>query len=185
MMLPSGWVAYDTSEKTEQDLLAQARARLMPQHQVALQGMLEAHVARAMQAARDNGAILTIMPGSETPDALFATASMIATVREATEQYSLDDVVVDIIQRRGGQSLDENKRIVRWTEAGKAQISGEDVGAYSVFYLTPVPGSSRRRALQFALTVAHPPEIDIETDEVLAGWVALVDAHVATFRWSS
>lgn len=185
MMLPPGWRAHDTSEETESSLLAQARERLRRLHRVDLQGILESHVASAMRIARDQGALMLVMPGPETSNGLFAPASMISTVREATTDLSLDDLVVDVIQRRGGVSLDENKRMLRWIERRKTRVGSEEIGAYIVFYLTPVPGTMRRKALQFALTIAHPTDIDPDTDEQLAGWVSLIDAHIATFRWEA
>lgn len=184
MMLPPGWKAHDTSEATESSLIAQARERLRPAHRVDLQGILESHVASAMRAARDQGALMLAMPGPDTASALFAPASMITTLREATPDVSLDDLVVDVIQRRGGVPLDDDKRILRWVERRKTRIGSEDIGAYIVFYLTPVPGTKRQTALQFALTIAHPTDIDPDTDEQMTEWVALVDAHVTTFRWS-
>ena len=183
MLLPSGWKAHDVSEKTERALLAQARQRTMAAHRPELQGMLEANTSAALAAARAQGAMAMIMPGPDTEGVLFAPASMLVSVREATNEYTLDDIVVDVVRNRGGQPLDENKRFVRWIEQRKVPLGGETVGAYSVVYLTPVPGTKRRKALQFTLSIAHTDEVETSSDELLAGWVALVDAHVGTFRW--
>lgn len=183
-MLPPGWTAHDVSKKTEEQLLGQARQRLMPSQRVDLLGSLQAQVAAALSAARDNGAFLMVMPGPETNENLFAPASMLAMVREGTADYSLDDVVTNIVQERGGIALDENQRILRWTEKRTAQTLDGEMGAFMVFYLTPVPGSQRRKALQLALTIAHPTSVEPDTDEMLRSWVTLMDAHVSTFRWS-
>jgi hypothetical protein len=183
MMLPPGWQAHNASEETERAMLAQARERLRPVHRVDLQGLLESHVSSAMRVAREQGAIMLILPGPDTEAGLFAPASIVATIREATPQLSLDDLVVDVIQRRGGQQLDDGKRLLRWVERRTTRVGTEEVGAYIVFYLTPIPGTQRARALQFALTIAHDPDIDPAEDEQIAAWTALVDAHVATFRW--
>lgn len=185
MMLPSGWTAHDTSEKTQRSLLALARQRTMAAHRPDLQGMLEATTTAAMNAARERGALLMVMPGPETEGVLFAPASMLVRIREAIPEHSLDDLVVDVLQNRGGVPLDANKRFVRWVEQREVPLGGETVGAYTVVYLTPIPGTERRKALQLVLTIAHPDDIDTSSDELLAGWVALVDAHVATFRWTA
>ena len=123
MMLPAGWTAHDTSEKTEQELLTQARQRTMAAHRPDLQGMLEASTSTAMRAARERGALMMVMPGPQTEGVLFAPASMLVSVREATAEHSLDDLVVDVLRNRGGVPLDANKRFVRWVEQRQVPLA--------------------------------------------------------------
>lgn len=184
MLIPAGWKAYDTSVETEAELLKQASRRLMPAHRVDLQGLLAAQVSSALRQARAQGALAMVMPGPETAPALFAPASLLVLTREAPSAATMDSYVVDVIRRREGKPLDTDERFVRWVTRGTPEVNGERMGTYLVEYLTPVPGSERRKALHMAYSLAHPLDVDPEQDKRMSAWITLMDVHVATFVWA-
>lgn len=185
MILPPGWLAHDTSVETTASLMRQVTRRLMPAHRVDLQGLLAGQVQTVMDRVRADGAIALVLPGPDAAPALFAPASLLVSVRTAPKGATLDPFVVEVVQRRGGRPLDRDERFVRWVSRGTPSVDGERLGNYFVEYLTPVPGSDRRRALHFAFSLAHLPDVDPEQDERTRSWVALMDAHIATFSWGA
>jgi hypothetical protein len=183
-VLPSGWTTYDTSERTEQELLAKARARLREAHRPDAYAILAGHVEKALAAARKQGAFLMIMAGDEAPPWSVVPVSILATVTQGTPEVSLDRMVADAIERRGARALDGSRHFLRWTDQRSVELTGESLGAYTVVYLTPIPGTQRRKALQLTATLAHPVDVDPLGDPQMAAWLELLDGCIATFAWT-
>ncbi|MGV9194893.1 hypothetical protein ACQ143_11175 [Microbacterium sp. MC2] len=183
MMLPPGWTILDTSAQTEQALLGRARERLASVHRPDAYAALSQHVEHALAAARKQGAFMMIVAGDEAPPWSTVPISILGTVTSGTPAVSLDRMVADAIERRGARALDGSRHFLRWVDRRTAELSGEKVGAYTVVYLTPLPGSGRRSALQLTATLAHPVESDPDTEPLMKAWLALLDANIATFAW--
>jgi hypothetical protein len=183
-VLPAGWTTYDTSEQTEQELLAKARARLREAHRPDAYAILAGHVEKALAAARKQGAFMMIMAGDEAPPWSVVPVSILATVTHGTPEVSLDRMVADAIERRGARALDGSRHFLRWTDQRTVELTGESLGAYTVVYLTPIPGTKRRKALQLTATLAHPVDVDPLSDPQMTAWLELLDGCVATFAWT-
>ena len=183
-VLPPGWTTYDTTERTEKELLAKARERLRQTHRPDVYAILAGHVERALAAARKQGAFMMIMAGDEAPPWSTVPVSVLASVTQATSEVSLDRMVADAIERRGARALDGSRHFLRWADERTVSLTGETLGAHTVVYLTPVPATNRRKALQLTATLAHPVDVDPTTDPQMAAWLELLDGCIATFAWT-
>ncbi|REJ06914.1 hypothetical protein DY023_04910 [Microbacterium bovistercoris] len=184
MMLPPGWEIFDTTEGTERTLLSRARQRLVEAGQLGSYPALAERVKASLAAARGQKAELMIMPTDNGPAWAMVPISILVTVREGTPAATLDQIVTDVIERRGGRALDSSKHFIRWVDRRRVPIGDEEVGAYTVVYLTPIVGSQRKKGLQFSATLVHDPAVDPEQDDDISPWLAALDAHMATFAWT-
>lgn len=184
MMLPPGWVLYDTSAQTERALLEKARARLRDAGRPETFALLSAHVERALTSARKQGAFMMIMAGDEAPEWATVPISVLGTLVKGTPAISLDAMVADAVERRGARALHDSRTFLRWVDRRTVELSGESAGAYTVVYLTPIPGSRRTQALQLTATLVHPTDTDPTSDAAMKSWLELLDAHIATLAWT-
>ncbi len=183
MMLPPGWEAHDLSDRSRDALLDRAGARLARQHRPDLFASLSGQVERAVSAMRSQQAVALAFAGDDSPTWSLGAASLVAAVRVGTPQVPLDDIVRNAISR-GGVAIDDEFRIVRWTERRPVSMEDVDLDTTMVNYLIPVPGTNRGKAVQWTLTIPH--ERDRAGDDPrLEKWVELMDAHVATFQWDA
>lgn len=184
MMLPPGWVLYDTSERTERALLEQAKVRLREAGRPDTYALLSEHVKRALVGARKQGAFMMIMAGEEAPAWATVPISILGSIVKGTPAISLDAMVADAVERRGARALHNSRQFLRWVDERSVELSGESAGAYTVVYLTPIPGSRRKQALQLTATLVHPTDTDPTSDTAMKSWLELLDAHVATLSWT-
>ncbi|MDD7930582.1 hypothetical protein [Microbacterium thalli] len=183
MMLPPGWETHDLSEKARDALLERAGARFARHHRPDLFASLSAQVERAVEEMRSQQAVALAFAGDESPTWSLGTASLLGTVRVGTPEMPLDSIVRRAIDR-GGVAIDEDFRIVRWTERRAVSMDGVDLDTTMVNYLIPVPGTQRGKAVQWTLTIPHEQDLPVD-DPRLEMWVELMDAHVATFQWDA
>jgi hypothetical protein len=184
MALPQGWRMLETSTTTEAEMLDTARTRLREAHRPDVAAALEGHVTVALKAARDAGAFFMITPGEDAPSWSTVPISVLGSITEGAPGVALDSMVADAVERRGARPLEGSKQFLRWVDRRAVELSGEKVGAYTVVYLTPLPGSRRTKALQLTATFVHPTDTDPEEDEAMSRWMSLLDAHVLTFAWT-
>jgi hypothetical protein len=184
LTLPAGWKAHSSSEESEQALLSEAKARLLQAHQPAALAALQVQVHESFVAARKQGAFLTIMPGADAPDALMAPVSVIASLMSSTAEAPLDSQISRAIEERGARPLDGSRAFLRWVDRRTVQLGGDAVGADTIVYITPIPGTRRTRALRFTATLAYPLEIDPVNDPKVQAWTMLLDSHMSTFAWA-
>ncbi|GAA2987839.1 hypothetical protein JOD63_002083 [Microbacterium terrae] len=184
LSLPAGWTMYDTSGETERALLDRAKVRLREAHRPEVYAVLEGHVTRTLAAARKQGAFVMIMAGEDAPRWSTVPISVLGTITRGDGDVSLDAMVADAVERRGARALDGSKQFLRWTDRRTVELSGETAGAFTVVYLTPVPGSRRTQALQLTATLVHPTDVDPVTDDHMSLWLELLDSHMLTFAWT-
>lgn len=182
MLLPQGWVTYRPDEQTQHELLDTAAKRLATAGRPDLLVQLRRHAATAFSQLREQRAIVVMMPGEKTPPSLFLPATITAVERVSTPEAPVREVVIDAIRRKGARPLDDRGAIVRWLERREVELDGESSATTSIVYLIAVPDTGRRRAVQLTAVITHPTDLSAD-DEVLERWIALIDAHVATFAW--
>ncbi|WP_425845421.1 hypothetical protein [Agrococcus sp. TSP3-2-1] len=182
MLLPQGWTSHRPDEQTQEELLGAAAKRLATAGRPDLLVQLRRHAATAFSQLREQRAILIMMPGEGTPQSLFLPATITAVERVSTPDAPVREVVIDAIRRKGAKPLDDKGATVRWLERRDVELDGESSATTSIVYLIAVPGTGRRRALQLTAVITHPTDLPAD-DEVLEQWIALIDAHVATFAW--
>lgn len=184
LALPAGWKAHSTSVESEQELVRTAKARMLQAHQPAAFGVLQTQVHESFEGARKQGAFLTILPGPDTAEALFAPVSVTATLMTSTADAPLDSQVSLAIEEHGARPLDGSSTFLRWVDRRTIRLTGEAVGADTIIYVTPIPGTRRTRALRFTATLAYPLDVDPDEDPKVRAWTLLLDSHMATFAWA-
>ncbi|WP_217178563.1 hypothetical protein [Streptomyces sp. AC495_CC817] len=185
MLLPPGWEAYDLSEQTEKELTDRATSRLRAaQASEALTLNLSRQVRDALSSVRAQNGFAYAFAGESSPTWALGTASMIGIKRTATPEAPLGRVVENVIANQGGVAVGEGHRIVRWTERRPVTMDDVDAVSFMINYLIPIPGSKLTEAVQWTVTVPHEADLP-EDDPVIALWIALFDAHVASFTWQA
>jgi hypothetical protein len=182
LALPPGWTRREPDDATLDVLLTGLRDRLMREHQPQVYAQVRPQLTQAFEAMRREGAFAFFMATEPQDDTLWIPASIVATVRRAEPGETLDPFVRGLIQQEGATPLLEDKRTLRFERERTVRIQTETIVNHSVFYLTPVPGTGRRRALQlvagFGRTVETPPE-----HPSVVAMKVLFDACVSTLRW--
>ncbi|GAA1422010.1 hypothetical protein [Agrococcus citreus] len=180
--LPPGWERRPVTDEERDRLIAGTRKRLMEQHRPELFGQIRASLLEAFANLARAGAVGYFAPAEDAPDAAFLPASLTASVLTPPVGLSMDEVVVSAIRERGATPLHGDKRFVRFEQRQTLTEGTSRVVAGSVVYLTPIPGTARRRALQLTLTLFWPAEGDDDAEE-LRLLRALFDACVSTLSW--
>ncbi|MGR0319269.1 hypothetical protein [Agromyces sp. ZXT2-3] len=181
MMLPEGWSRLDATDEARDRLLADLRSRFAAAHRPDLWAAARAAVTNAFTGLRQSGGVAVMLQTSSGDGVPFVPASVTASVQSGLDGATLDEFVAGLIAR-GATPLGEDKRFIRLEEREVRSEDGVRIGVTTVRYLTPVPGSGRRRALLLTAVLPHEPETP-DDDPLLAATRFTIDAHVATLRW--
>ena len=182
LMLPVGWVRREPTDQVRDELLGQAKARLMAVHRPDLYAQTLAMTNRMFRDMQRLETVAFFGPAPDAPAEAFLPASLTAAIRRGDNGASLDDDIAALIRDRGATSLGGDKRFVRWEQRRTEQFEGSPVSTTTVLYIIPVPGSGRRRALQFTLVIPHGEETP-EDEAMAEGIKTMFDAHLSTFSW--
>lgn len=181
LVLPPGWERRDVTDAEQTRMLSQIRGRLMEAHRPDLYARMRVLVGDAFAQMRKVSTVAMFTPG-DSPDAVFIPASLTASIQHAEPGENLDGYVRSAIQRDGATPLLGDKRVMRVERETTDTLDGEQVLVTTVAYLTPVPGSQRRRALLLTLVIMRP--LDVPADDApLVQMKALFDLCVSTLTW--
>jgi hypothetical protein len=184
LVLPSGWEEFAPTDAVERDLLDRAKARMQEAHRPDLFAQLRAMTGRAFAGMRSATTVRFYAQTQAWGDELVLPMSITASIRTAPGGGTLDAVVADLIRTKAATALHDDKRFVRWESSSPIAVGTATVEQYTTAYLTPIPGSERRRALQFTAVAAAPGDGSVpRTDPFVVQMFALTDAIVSTLRW--
>lgn len=181
LALPRGWQRRTADKTTENQMIQSLRRRLMEQHSPHLFPEARDLLERSFKAVRENGVIAFFCPTDPDPRTVAIPASINASIRSAEPGRNLDEVVLQMI-RSGAKPLFGDPRTMRLEREKVVTVGEEAVVNHSVVYITPVPGSSRRKALQLVAGFARMPDVSVDAPSV-QGMRALFDACVSTLTW--
>lgn len=181
MMLPDGWVRMDADESSRDAVLAAAKARLMAAHRPDLWASVRGSIQNAFDGLRRSNGVAVMMQLESDSGTPFIPASLTAAVQTAPGGVDLDEYVSGIIAR-GATPLGDDKRFIRQETREDVMQDGVRLGVTTVRYLTPIPGSKRKRALLLTAVMPHDPETPAD-DPLLSAVRFTIDAHVSTLRW--
>lgn len=181
--LPPGWVRREVSEQEQERMLSLTRARLMEAHRPDLYARMRQLVGQAFTQMRKVSTVAMFTAGDSAPDVAYMPASLTATIQHAESGQNLDAYVRSAIVSDGATPLMGDKRIMRVERESSETLDGEQMLVTTVVYMTPVPGSERRRALLLTLVIMRPPEAPAD-DAPLMMMKALFDACVSTLSWT-
>lgn len=179
--LPAGWSRRDVNSGSEELLLASLKNQFMKAHQPQMYGPMKRLVSEAFEGMKKSGAIAFYAPLDAPKGTLLIPVSIVARVRRAEGGASLDSYVRTLIQQRSAEPLFDDARILRYEEKTEVRIEGEIFNNSSTTYLSPIPGSARKRAVEFVGSViSHPRD---ENADMISAQQSLVDICVRSLRW--
>jgi hypothetical protein len=182
MELPPGWARHAPDRATQQLLLAGIKTRMMQAHRPDLFAQAQSMLKDSFEAMRRGDVVAFFSATEQGDDTLWLPASILASVRRAQTDVTLDEVVRHAILEYDAIALDDARRIVRFERDALETVQDEQVRVLTVVYLTPIPGTQRRRALQLTATISRP--VDMEADDpAIDAQRLLFDACVSTLRW--
>lgn len=184
LLLPEGWEEIPADRAGVDELIRRTsgvfRAQHRPELDAEMRTLLEL-AYRKMQQANAFALYLQTSPATEAS----LPMSIVASVTEGQFGGTLDRQVAQLHRDRGAEFLTDDRSIVRWEAPVSPRKEVEGAGAHVVDYLIPVPGSGRRKALQFTTTIPVPAGIDIDVQPVVEALVLLSDLLISTFTWES
>jgi hypothetical protein len=175
-------VRREVTDAEQDRMLTKIRGRLMEAHRPDLYGRMRALVQDSFRQMKKVSTIAMFTAGDSAPDSAYMPASLTATIQHAEPGQNLDAYVRAAITSDGATPLLGDKRIMRVERETTDSLDGEQMLVSTVVYLTPVPGSGRRRALMLTLVIMRPTDAPID-DPPLVQMKALFDLCVSTLTW--
>lgn len=179
--LPPGWRRWDINENARQTWLKAARQRFAHLHRPDLNAFANRMVNEAFENFSKSGAIAMYVPTDDDENTLWLPTSIVVAPVKASGN-NLDGHVRALINEYGGSPLFGDQRFVRTERETRVQLDGAEMINTTVEYLTPVPGSRRKKALNFVASLPREATIAADHDYVL-GVKTLFDSVVSTLRW--
>ncbi|MGO4681881.1 hypothetical protein [Microbacterium sp. 2MCAF23] len=182
LILPPGWERRGVDDATERSMLGAMRQRLMTAQRPELYAQMNRLLREAFVQMRKVSVVAMFVPADDAEHALFLPASLTASIQRSDSGENLDDFVRTAIREHGATALLEDQRFLRMERDEVQTVEGERVGVTTVVYITPMPGSQRRRALRLTLVLMRPDDVPLD-DPPLVAMRALFDLCVSTLAW--
>lgn len=180
-LLP-GWRRWKPDEAQRSTMMRGIDERLRAAGRPDLAAEAGALVHQSFRDMQRSSVIAAFTAMDEGDDTLWLPGSMVATIRRATPEYSLDDLVVHHIQQYGAGPLFDDKRFLRTERSLEREVPDGKIRMTSIEYMVPIPTSNRRRALCFTASLGTP--VTVAADEPRIATMKLAfDAMVSTLRW--
>lgn len=182
LMLPPGWVRREVSDGEQDHMLTKVRDRLMQAHRPDLYGRMRGLVQEAFAQMRKVSTVAMFTAADDAPESAFMPASLTATIQHAEPGQNLDSYVRVAIAADGATALFGDKRFIRVERETTESMDGEQMLVTTVVYMTPVPGTERRRALLLTLVILRPTDVAAD-DDALVQMKTLFDVCASTLTW--
>ena len=179
--LPEGWERWDMNEENRQVWLRRARERFATMHRPDLNALANRLVNESFDAAKKANALAMFVPTEESESTLWVPASLVVAPVQSSGGGTLDSHVRALIAR-GGAPLHGDKRFVCTYSERKVQIDGGELIHGTAEYLTPVPGTDRKRGLNFVASLPRSPKTPSDHESAV-GLRLLFDAIVSSLQW--
>ncbi|GGH42873.1 protein TPRXL [Microbacterium album] len=182
MDLPPGWSRREPDDDTLRDMLAELRQRAMRHQRPDLYAHLKPALEASFEDMRGAGVFAFFSPADPDPGTLWLPTSISASIRRAEPGETLDALVRTLVRQYGAQPLLDDRRTLWFEREETRRAADGSIVAHSRVYLTPMPGSRRRRALQLVAGFGRDPQTPAD-DPALERLRGLLDACVSTVRW--
>lgn len=183
LKLPDGWERHTPSETDKASLDASLKRRLMSVNRPDLHASLRMQVDQAFVSMKEQNVIAYFAATKESESGVYLPGSILASIRRSPTGESLDGYVTHAIREYGAGPLFGDKRFIRFERESTKEVDGGPVIVTTVVYVTPIPGSNRRRGLQLSATLVRAPDVPA-TDPNFTTWKSALDMCVSTLRWS-
>lgn len=182
LVLPPGWARHGLEDGSYDALLAQLKRRCFENHQPQVYAEMKAHLEQSFADMRKAGVIAYFTATDPGPDTLAIPASINASIKHAEPGTNLDDLVRSLIRDQGAEPLLGDKGTLRFETERNVRVGTDTIVNHSVVYMTPVPGSKRRRALVLVAGFARPLDVSVDSESMNAHRF-LFDAVAASLTW--
>lgn len=179
--VPEGWSRRDVTSDSMDSMLESLKTQFMRAHQPAMYASMKRLVGEAFAGMKQSGAVGFYAPVDAPEGTFLMPASIIVRIKRADGGASLDAYVRTLIDQRGAEKLFGDPRTLRFEERAVVRVEGQEFINNSVTYLSPIPGSSRKRAVEFVASLVSLPQD--ENQEWLAAQKSLIDLCIASLRW--
>jgi len=188
LSLPNGWERHEASVESQALIEKRLSRQLMRVGSVdAMQtfGVLRNMLRQSMDEMRKQNVIgYFAQSGSDVSTPFPVPASIIATIRTAPSTEEMDGYIKRLILEEGAVPLGKNRALLR---VERENVRGDDEAQMvlsSTLYVTPVPGTRRRRALELLAGYGRPTDIPRDDDQIQFVH-AFFDLMVASLRWKN
>ncbi|MER7797567.1 hypothetical protein [Microbacterium sp. NPDC096154] len=183
LRLPAGWVRRTPDDASEAEMERLLRRRLMPINRPDLMAASRTLLRDSFRQMRDSRVVAMFLPlNDEELGYLPVPASMMAVIRQGTPEAPLDEYVEHLIRREGARPLFDDTRIMRCERETERDEGGQRIVMSGTSYVTPVPGTKRKRALEIVASYGRP--VDVPRDnELIEAVHTLFDVTLSTLTW--
>ncbi|MCM3697513.1 hypothetical protein [Microbacterium oleivorans] len=183
LALPTGWVRREANEAEREALDDQVRTRLRDAHRPDLYAIIQPLLSDAFARMADASVLAFFAPAAGDDDALAIPASLVASVRTPMSPGdTLDPLVQALIRQEGATPLLGDKRFLRLERETRQEFQDAPVRVTQIVYLTPIPGTGRRRGLQLTGAVIRPDDAPAD-DRPNVMMKTLLDLCVSSLTW--
>lgn len=183
LSLPEGWERIATDEHGEGDLERRVSRRLMQASRPDLFVEARRLLQDGFAQMREQGAVAVFVPTHGTgKQQLPVPASITAVLRSAPPGETLDREVQQAIRMHDAKPLLGDLRTLRFEVESQREIGDAAITVATTHYITPVPGTRRRRALDLVAVVGRPVGMPADHPGA-AAMRAVLDACASTVRW--
>ncbi|NYF98791.1 protein TPRXL [Janibacter cremeus] len=180
--LPTGWERRSPDDADRERFEAGLKQRFMRMQRPDLFAQVREMLRESYDGMRREGAIAFYTATGESQDTAWVPGSLVVSLRRPPTGETLDGLVKHAIREYGAAPLFGDTRFVRFEQQKKVTVEGGTIAQTTIVYLTPIPGSKRRRALQFTASFGRPVEAPTD-DERGRAYTSLFDLMVSTLRW--
>lgn len=182
LTVPKGWERVSVDEAGESMLTRRLKQRSMQTGRPELQVLVGRMLRESFEGMRSNGAVAAFMPVSQVEDGLYLPASIIAVIRRSTPDSPLDAYAQQAIRQYAAQPLFGDLRTLRFETESEQEVDGQPIVISSSHYLTPMPGTRRKTALELMATYGRPVNVSRDAERIVAIH-GLFDICASTLRW--
>lgn len=180
-LLP-GWERHVPDDADFSTLDSALRDRFMQMNRPDLHAATRAQLRQAFDSMQKNRVIAYYAATADVDNAFYIPGSIVVSERSSQTGGPMDDVVTHAIREFGAAPLFGDKRFIRFERESSKEVDGGTMLINTITYMTPIPGSKRRRSLQFVASFGRPGDMPADDGKVL-GWKAAFDICISTLRW--
>lgn len=184
LKLPDGWERHVPDDADKASLDASLKRRLMSVNRPDLHASLRVQLDQAFANMKEQSVVAYFAATKESESGAYLPGSIVATIRRSPSGESLDEYVTHAIREYGAEPLFGDKRFIRFERESTKTVDGGPLDVTTIVYVTPIPGSNRRRGLQLSATIVRDPETSADDRNVIT-WKTALDICVSTLRWTS
>lgn len=183
LSLPDGWGRLDPTPESRAEFEKLLRRRFMQAQRPDLMAQSRHLLDRVFKIFEDERVIASFQPmDPEGKGALPVPASLLAKRRTAPAGKTLVDYLAYAMSKYKVEPLFGDKRWARFETEQTQVVDEQEVLVTSTYYVTPIPGTKRSRALEFVATFGRPPEVPRD-DRRIEALHLMFDSTVSSLRW--